>query len=152
MNSKMGVGNLWFPSVAGLKSYHPHYWLYWLGLIGAAVQRYLKVHTFLPLFYRSSHLLSSKPLKLCLKLCLQNILQSWKPEVKVKVPLDNFCPVVFDSRGSAHPCFQAVEPAFLSEDNLPWSHGHCDLDTERCYLPTEVVPIYLLAFCMLSNR
>ena len=41
----------------------------------------------------------------------------------------------------------------MSEDNLPWSHGQCDLDTERCYLPTEVVPINLLTFaCFRTAR
>ena len=48
---------------------------------------------------------------------------------KVKVPLDNFCPVVFDSRGR----FPNHRASVLSEDNLPCSHGQCDLDTERCY-------------------
>ena len=61
--------------------------------------------------------------------------------VKVKVPLDNFCPVVFNSRGRCSSPFPSHRASVLSEDNLPWSHGQCDLDTERCYLPTEVVPI-----------
>ena len=73
--------------------------------------------------------------------------------VKVKVPLDNFCPVVFDSRGRCSSPFPSRRASILSEDNLPWSHGQCDLDTERCYLPTEVVPIYLLAFaCFRTAR
>ena len=55
--------------------------------------------------------------------------------------------------GGAHPRFQAIEPEFLSKDNLPWSRGQCDLDTECCYLPTEVVPIHLLAFaCFRTAR
>ena len=44
---------------------------------------------------------------------------------------------------SAHPCLQAIEPVFVRRQ-FPWSRGQCDLDTEHCYLPTEVVPIYLL--------
>ena len=32
---------------------------------------------------------------------------------KVKIPLDIFSPVVSDSRGGAHPRFQAIEPAFV---------------------------------------
>ena len=74
-------------------------------------------------------------------------------KVKVKVPLDNFCPVVFDSRGRCSSPFPSHRASVLSEDNLPLSHGQCDLDTERCYLPTEVVPIYLLAFaCFRTAR
>ena len=74
-------------------------------------------------------------------------------KVKVKVPLDNFCPVVFDSRGRCSSPFPSHRDSVLSKDNLPWSHGQCDLDTERCYLPTEVVPIYLLAFaCFQTAR
>ena len=57
-----------------------------------------------------------------------------------------FLPVMFDSRGRFSSPFPSHRASVLSEDNLPWSHGQCDLDTERCYLPTEVVPIYLLAF------
>ena len=72
---------------------------------------------------------------------LANILK-----VKVKIPLDNCCPVVFDSRGQCSSPFPSHRASVLSVDNLPWSHGQCDLDTERCDLPTEVVPIYLLAF------
>ena len=67
-------------------------------------------------------------------------------KVKVKVPLDNFCPVMFDFRGRCSSPFPSHRASVLSEDNLPWSHGQCDLDTERYYLPTEVVPIDLLAF------
>ena len=73
-------------------------------------------------------------------------------KVKVKVPLDNFCPVVFDSKGWCSSPFPSHRASVLSEDNLPWSHGQCDLDTERCYLLTEVVPIYLLAFELLGWR
>ena len=74
-------------------------------------------------------------------------------KVKVKVPLDNFCSVVFDSRGRCSSPFPSHRASVLSADNLPWSHGQCDLDTERCYLPTEVVPIYLLAFaCFRTAR
>ena len=74
-------------------------------------------------------------------------------KVKVKVPLDNFCPVVFDSRGRCSSPFPSHRASILSEDNLLWSHGQGDLDTERCYLPTEVVPIYLLAFaCFRTTR
>ena len=73
--------------------------------------------------------------------------------VKVKVPLDNFCPVVFDSRGRCSSPLPSHRASVLSKDNLPWSHGQCDLDTERCYLPTEVVPIDLLAFaCFRTAR
>ena len=74
-------------------------------------------------------------------------------KVKVKVPLDNFCPVVFDSRARCSSPFPSHRASVLSKDNLPWSHGQCDLDTERYYLPTEVVPIYLLAFaCFRTAR
>ena len=74
-------------------------------------------------------------------------------KVKVKVPLDNFCPVVFDSRGWCSSPFPSHRASVLSEDNLPWSHGQCDLDTEHCYLPTEVVLINLLAFaCFRTAR
>ena len=55
--------------------------------------------------------------------------------------------------GGAHPRFQAIEPAFCPKTIFPWSHGQCDLDTECCYLPTEVVPIYLIAFaCFRTAR
>ena len=77
----------------------------------------------------------------------------WNKKVKVKVPLDNFCPVVFDSRRRCSSLFPSHRASVLSEDNLPWSHGQCDLDTERCYLPTKVVPIYLFAFaCFRTAR
>ena len=85
--------------------------------------------------------------------CLRNLRTTLGLEVKVKIPLDNFCPVVFDSRGQCSSPFPSHRASVLSEDNLPWSHGQCDLDTERCYLPTEVVPIYLLAFaCFRTAR
>ena len=58
-------------------------------------------------------------------------------KVKVKVPLDNFSPVVFDTRGQCPSPFPSHRASVLSEDNLPCSHGQCDLDTECCYLPTE---------------
>ena len=74
-------------------------------------------------------------------------------KVKVKVPLDNCCPVVSDSRRRRSSRSSSHRASVLSEDNLPWSHGQCDLDTERCYLPTKVVPIYLLAFaCFRTAR
>ena len=42
---------------------------------------------------------------------------------------------------------------YFVQRHLPWSHGQCDLDTEHCYLPIEVVPIYLLVFaCFLTAR
>ena len=46
---------------------------------------------------------------------------------------------------SAHPCFQAIEPVFCPKtvSVVMWP---ARLGTECCYLPTEVVPIYLLAF------
>ena len=45
--------------------------------------------------------------------------------------------------GGAHPRFQAMEPAFCPKTIF---HGHC-------YLPTEVVPIYLLTFtCFRTAR
>ena len=53
---------------------------------------------------------------------------------------------MFDSRGRCSSPFPSHRASVLSEDNLPWPHGQCDLDTECCYLPTEVVPIYLLTF------
>ena len=66
---------------------------------------------------------------------------------------DNFCPVMCDSRGRCSSPFPSHRASVLSEDNLPWSYGQCDLDTERCYLPTKVVPIYVsTCICMLSNR
>ena len=43
--------------------------------------------------------------------------------------------------GGAHRRFQAIELAFVQRQ-FPWLR----LDTERRYLPTEVVPIYLFAF------
>ena len=74
-------------------------------------------------------------------------------KVKVKVPFDNFCPVVFNTRGWCLSPFPSLRASVLSKDNLQWSHGQCDLDTERCYLPTEVVLIYLLAFaCFRTAR
>ena len=74
-------------------------------------------------------------------------------QVKVKVPLANFCPVVFNSRGWCSSPFPSHRASVLPKDNLPWSHGQCDLYTEHCYLPTEVVPIYLLAFaCFRTAR
>ena len=66
-------------------------------------------------------------------------------KVKVKVPLGISSHLCSTLGGGAHPRFQAVEPTFVRRQ-FPWSHGQCDLDTERRYLPTEVVPINLLAF------
>ena len=45
----------------------------------------------------------------------------------------------------AHPHFQATEPAFVCRQFsvVTWP---VQLDMEHCYLPTVVVPIYLLAF------
>ena len=64
-----------------------------------------------------------------------------------------FCPVVFNSRGQCSSPFPSHRASVLSEDNLPWPHGQFDLDTERCYLPTKVVPIDLLAFaCFRTAR
>ena len=80
------------------------------------------------------------------KMLLEVFILKFMKKVKVKVPLDNFCPVVSDSRGRCSAPFPSHRASVLSEDNLPWSHGQCDLDTECCYLPTEVVPINLLAF------
>ena len=65
-------------------------------------------------------------------------------KVKVKVPLDN-CLVMSDSRGPCSSPFPSrrasVCPKTVSVVMWP-----ARLDTERCYLPTKVVPIYLLAF------
>ena len=60
---------------------------------------------------------------------------------------------MFNSRERCSSPFPSHRASVLSKDNLPWSHGQCDLDTEHCYLPTEVVPIYLLAFaCFRTAR
>ena len=39
-------------------------------------------------------------------------------KVKVKVPLDNFCPAVFDSRGRCSSPFPSHRASVLSKDNL----------------------------------
>ena len=56
--------------------------------------------------------------------------------------LVQLCPTL--GRG-AHPHLQAIEPAFCPKtvSMVTWLAW---LDTERCYLPTKVVLIYLLAF------
>ena len=73
--------------------------------------------------------------------------------IKVKVSLENFCPVVFDSGGRCSSPFPSHRASICPKTIFPWSHGQCDLDKERCYLPTEVVPIDLLAFaCFRTAR
>ena len=71
-------------------------------------------------------------------------------QVKVKVPLDNFFPVVFYSRGRCSSPFPSHRASVCLNTIF---RGHMALDTERCYLPTKVVPIYLLAFaCFRTAR
>ena len=60
---------------------------------------------------------------------------------------------MFDSRGRCSSPFPSHRASVCPKTIFPWSHGQCDLDTERCYLPTEVVHIYLLTFaCFRTTR
>ena len=74
-----------------------------------------------------------------------------KPNIKVKVPLDIFSPVVSNSRGRCTSRFQAVQPALVQRQFL-LSRGQHDYRT-LFYLPTKMVPIYLLSFaCFQTAR
>ena len=76
-------------------------------------------------------------------------------KVKVKVPLDNFSPVVFDSRGQCSSPFPSHRASVLSKDNLPWSHGQCNLDKNAVTFPPRwslFIYSHLHAFELLGWR
>ena len=62
------------------------------------------------------------------------------------------CPVVSDSRGRCSSPFPTHRASALFANNRLWSCGQCNEAWNAFTFPTVVVPIYLLAFCMLSNH